>query len=172
VGKGLEDEILDAASRLATAVGSLCDYHGRWLDQPDPRRRRGLMDIAAADPWALTGFTDPTWARYQSPTDATTQSGLRIGQMGADTRQLPPIPAIVPFIDPRHLLIYASARLAAVARALLPTRLLRLINASTPGSMRLALVDFGDFGSLRTASTVRQTASATGLKFLLFLISG
>jgi hypothetical protein len=108
----------------------------------------GLMGTVAAlstaHPWALAGFGEAAWDRYQPDPHAPAPDGLRVGLLRAPSGpSLPLLPAVARFARYGHVLI--SERGFAdgdpTPRSLLQALVLRLATATRPGAVRFALAD-------------------------------
>jgi DNA segregation ATPase FtsK/SpoIIIE, S-DNA-T family len=116
---------------------------GEAHDQARETLPGAVHALAAAHPWALSGFGGPEWDHYEPEPDAPSPAGIRVGVIHlAGDGGMPPVPAVARFAGHGHLLIAAEHGTASgVARSLLQALTLRLAVATRPGTVRFALAD-------------------------------
>jgi DNA segregation ATPase FtsK/SpoIIIE, S-DNA-T family len=161
----IERDIGDACTRLAEAAATARYCHEHYLDglgAPPGTAGGGLAEnglagggrglaggglmgtvaaLSTAHPWALAGFAEAAWDRYQPDPGAPAPDGLRVGLLRApDGPALPSLPAVARFARHGHVLI-SERGFADGARSLLQALVLRLATATRPGTVRLALAD-------------------------------
>ncbi|HTS96786.1 MAG TPA: FtsK/SpoIIIE domain-containing protein [Streptosporangiaceae bacterium] len=101
-----------------------------------------ITALTAAHPWALAGFGDLRWHRYQPDLAAPPPTGIRVGALTvAGGQGVPPAPVVARLAGHGHLLIGAGAGAGGGARSLLQAVTLRLAVATRPGTVRFALAD-------------------------------
>ena len=101
-----------------------------------------ITALTAAHPWALAGFGDLRWHRYQPDLAAPPPTGVRVGALTvAGGTGVPPAPVVARLAGHGHLLIAAEAGAGGGARSLLQAVTLRLAVATRPGTVRFALAD-------------------------------
>jgi DNA segregation ATPase FtsK/SpoIIIE, S-DNA-T family len=139
----LEDQIQDAYVRLANSVAVLRHCHEHYLDDisRDSESFATVREIAAAHPWALSGFDDAGWESYRPDQEAAPPDGLRVGVLSfGPASGLPAMPAVARLAGHGHILIVEDES-PNTARSLLQALALRLAVAARPGSVRFALAD-------------------------------
>jgi DNA segregation ATPase FtsK/SpoIIIE, S-DNA-T family len=158
-----EREIQYGYDRLvrAAAAARRCHEHylgGRGDPHPD------VTALAASHPWALGGFADPAWDRYQPDPAASPPDGVRIGEL-SPLGSAAGLPAVARFAGHGHVLITEGD--PDTARSLLQAITLRLAVATAPGTVRFALADAAGQGRylsafLRLPGALRASGSGQG----------
>jgi S-DNA-T family DNA segregation ATPase FtsK/SpoIIIE len=161
----IEGQIRDAYVQLAASVAALRYCHEHYLDAllaadrrqpgwesagPDGGTRPGMdgkdqfdkvTALSSAHPQAFVDFDDAAWDSYEPDAEAPAPDGLRVGAVrlgGGDG--LPAMPAVARFVGHGHLMI-GEDKSPAVARSLMAALALRLVAATRPRTVRLALAD-------------------------------
>ena len=161
--EAIERAIGNACVRLASSAAAARRCHEHYLDGlGDPRAWAGrdlagpVTALAAAHPWALSGFGDPAWDSYRPDPHAPPPDGLRVGLLQTPGGPAlptgpalpavpllpagPALPAVARFARHGHVLI-SERGFADGARSLLQALVLRLVTATGPGLVRFALAD-------------------------------
>ncbi|HJY04400.1 MAG TPA: FtsK/SpoIIIE domain-containing protein, partial [Streptosporangiaceae bacterium] len=140
----IERAIGDAWAGLASSAATARRCHEHYLDSvgfPGRDLAGPVTALAAAHPWALSGFGDPAWDGYQPDPHAPPPDGLRVGLLRTPGGPaLPLLPAVARFARHGHVLI-SERGFADGARSLLQALVLRLVTATGPGLVRFALAD-------------------------------
>jgi hypothetical protein len=145
---GAAQQHQQAAQAFARLRTDAAAGHAADLEAAEAELRTVIADGAAtigalvsSHPWMLSGFDAPTWDRYK-PAAALVPDGLRVGSLrAADAPGLPLLPAVVRAAGAGHVLITAAREGVTAARSLLQALTLRLVVATQPGRVRLALAD-------------------------------
>jgi hypothetical protein len=121
---------------------ALRDVIQRALARPDGTADPRVVQAIAAE------WTAPDWTQYRLPIDDTPTPRLcRIGllrdhlKVGDDETVGFQVPAMIPFLGVGHLSLIAGAVGQRRACAAISSMLLRLLLTTTPGSLRIHLVD-------------------------------
>lgn len=92
----------------------------------------------AAAPWSA-----PAWNNHTPPTSGTPPALIRLGELrpGHLTTRLPPIPALLPLIGQRHVLVSCEDAQSHLGAGILEELAWRIAAFSPPGSYRFVLLD-------------------------------
>ncbi|WP_426513175.1 hypothetical protein ACPPVO_22660 [Dactylosporangium sp. McL0621] len=160
----VERALAAAHARLAEAVAAMCGGHERYLGDFESVYRRRLLELhrdgasrlvptdvtfaglvtglSADHPWAFASYDDNVWRGYAPDGAAGVPTDLRIGSLALPgVLGLPDVPALVPLVGSGHVVISAGPGAQDLARSVLESLLVRLVTATAPGSVRLALAD-------------------------------
>lgn len=101
-----------------------------------------VQALSESHPWALAVWDDPSWGNYQPPAAEQSHTEIRLGSLELPLWDgLPPIPAVVDLLTSRHVLIGSKNSPSSAANEIAQAAVLRFICATTPGSVRIGLID-------------------------------
>ena len=146
-------EIIDQAeqqskSEIETTYKHAIDSALQSYSETLQRAQAEIASLAAGYQLAELGWEAPAWRQYQPRADAPLPRLTRFGMLTAQGQfDQVQIPALLPIIGERNVLIQAGGAGKERARSVIQAIVLRLLAALPPGKLRLVCIDPVGLGS-------------------------
>lgn len=165
LGKALDNALSQTVNRIENEYSAAVQRANAGLEQARQAATSAVQSAINSAGLSAAPWSSPAWSNHTPPTTGSPPALLRLGELRPEhiTVRLPSMPALLPLLGERHLLISFGDAQSRLGAGILESLAWRIAALSAPGSYRFILMDPLDRGT-NLASLLKLPEELRGQK--------
>lgn len=165
LGKALDNALSQTVNRIENEYAAAVQRANAGLEQARQAATSAVQSAINSAGLSAAPWSSPAWSNHTPPTTGSPPALLRLGELRPEhiTVRLPSMPALLPLLGERHLLISFGDAQSRLGAGILESLAWRIAALSAPGSYRFILMDPLDRGT-NLASLLKLPEELRGQK--------